>query len=413
MKDQKLGNFPWFFVEQSLRTALWPRRDGLLRPPYVPQFMLAMTLDQMAEIGVALGAGRPELALGILTTLFGGRDWKQQPGEELFSAYDASGTVQAAMGQTAPWTAIADVLGWRANADVLTAEAYVSMKMGQGQKVTMGDRPTVAWSTLQAREFQVSLVVFFTTALLWGFTHPKDASRALKEDCARLAMSLEYAIRAGVDLPPNYQCLSAEEMVEQAALIADAYEGKHRFRFRTCPELLETPQAKQRLGGAPPSPPRYWTRESRVSDAVPRAWLLLNVQGRLAYHYILTMWTAHLRSDAPEEKPAVSPSEVMAHLSAYCRGYLMNVRGMTLPDARLLAMDPQLGPVMDRAANTWAVGVAAAKIDLCDILGRLDYGSPLMQPINEVLDQFTERFSERKPAIVQYLRQIGHPVAEE
>ena len=36
-----------------------------------------------------------------------------------------------------------------------------------------------------------------------------------------------------------------------------------------------------------------------------------------------------------------------------------------------------------------------------------------MQPINEVVDQFTERFSERKPAIVQYLRQIGHPVVEE
>jgi len=405
MKPQGSGSFPWFFVEQSLRTARWPRKEGFLRPPYVSQFMLAMTLDQMAEIAVALGAGRPELALGILTTLFGGRDWQRQPAEEIFSAYDASGTVRAAMGQVAPWTAIADGLGWRASADLLTNEVSFSMKLGK--------QLTVPWTVLQAREFQVSLVVFFTTALLWGFTHPKDASRALKEDCARLAMSLEYAIRAGVDLPPNYQCLSAEETVEQAALIAEAYEGKHRFRFRACRELLETPQAKQRLGNGPPSPPRYWTRESRVSDAVPRAWLLLNAQGRLACHYILTMWTAHLRSDEPDEKPAVSPSEVMVPLSAYCRGYLMNVRGMTLPDARLLAMDPQLGPVMDRAASTWAVNVTTAKIDLCDILGRLDYGSPLMQPINEVLDQFTERFSERKPAIVQYLRQIGHPVVEE
>src|SRR5580658_5223566 len=156
MNGQLPISLPWFFVEQSFRTAGWPKRAGFLQQSYVPQFMLAMTLDQMAEIAVALGAGSPECALGVLASLFGDRDWQRQPAQDIFSAFDASGPVQAAMDRVAPWTAIADGLGWRANADVLTSEISASMKTGK--------RLTVRRSVLQARRFQFSLAALFTPA---------------------------------------------------------------------------------------------------------------------------------------------------------------------------------------------------------------------------------------------------------
>jgi hypothetical protein len=146
---------------------------------------------------------------------------------------------------------------------------------------------------------------------------------------------------------------------------------------------------------------------------VPQLWLPLNAHGRLCGYRVLAEWMEYLRSDAADKKLPASHAQLMRELVEYLRGYLVSVRGMELPDARLLVMDPQLGPVMDQTANTWALGVTTAKIDLCDMLQRRAYTSPLMQPINQVLDDYAGRYAERKPAIIQYLRQMGHPVADE
>jgi hypothetical protein len=100
----------------------------------------------------------------------------------------------------------------------------------------------------------------------------------------------------------------------------------------------------------------------------------------------------------------------VAYFLDYCRGYLQTVRSFSAHDAQLLVMDPTLGPPMDEAKRLWLSGIGFAT-DPDPILLSKGYGSPIMTPIDRVLDDFASKFAVRKSEIQNYLTSIGHPFA--
>lgn len=58
-----------------LQESGWPRKQGLLGKNVIDSNIFDSVIDQMVNWGAALGAGRPKVALQVLTYMFGGVDW--------------------------------------------------------------------------------------------------------------------------------------------------------------------------------------------------------------------------------------------------------------------------------------------------------------------------------------------------
>jgi hypothetical protein len=67
---------------------------------------------------------------------------------------------------------------------------------------------------------------------------------------------------------------------------------------------------------------------------------------------------------------------------------------------------------MDEAKRLWVLGIGFA-VDPDPILLSKAYRSPVMAPISSVLDDFASKFALRKPEILAYLKNIGHPFTAE
>lgn len=98
-------------------------------------------------------------------------------------------------------------------------------------------------------------------------------------------------------------------------------------------------------------------------------------------------WERHPEFSAMAGKGATNPS---FDLIQYSRTYLSQHRAMSVEEAWIAILDPDLGPEMDRLMTAE---------NPCDQL----------DAIHEVLDRAAANFREREPDIRQYLRTMGHP----
>lgn len=75
-----------FYINGVLNAAKWPRKQGILGKDAVDVTVLDVALDQMIDWSAGVGAGRPNLAVGILASLYNDSDWDTagSPNFELF-----------------------------------------------------------------------------------------------------------------------------------------------------------------------------------------------------------------------------------------------------------------------------------------------------------------------------------------
>ena len=95
----------------------------------------------------------------------------------------------------------------------------------------------------------------------------------------------------------------------------------------------------------------------------------------------------------------------------YCRLFLVDRIGLTPKQAHLLSLDPEFGDKIDYAKNAWLEKVGN-DVDPEDTLKSLDYNSPKIQELNDVLKEGGISFSKREGSIISYLFEINHPIAE-
>ncbi len=67
--------FGYYFVESLLCEAGWPRKQGLFKRLAYDTTIADAAIDQMVDWAASVGAGRPALALQIITEMFRDRNW--------------------------------------------------------------------------------------------------------------------------------------------------------------------------------------------------------------------------------------------------------------------------------------------------------------------------------------------------
>lgn len=104
-------------------------------------------------------------------------------------------------------------------------------------------------------------------------------------------------------------------------------------------------------------------------------------------------------------------SDITVNFSRYCREYLIVMRCFYEDDADIALLDPQLGTTMDEIKGKWAMGVATNGEDPDYYLINFKFDSPKMKMINDALDNYSKIYKNRKEEILEYLRNIGHPMS--
>lgn len=100
----------------------------------------------------------------------------------------------------------------------------------------------------------------------------------------------------------------------------------------------------------------------------------------------------------------------ISYLIEYCIAYLTARRGLTAAQAQLLILDPEFGTAVDQAKAKWLFDDLPLEVDEDELLVARDYDAAEMRRINDVLDTFASEYAAREPAILDYLRSVGHPL---
>jgi len=103
-------------------------------------------------------------------------------------------------------------------------------------------------------------------------------------------------------------------------------------------------------------------------------------------------------------------SDVTINFVRYCKEYFVIMCGFLEEDADIAVLDPVLGSMMDEIKAQWAREMAQAGQDVDDYLLEFKFRSPEMKLTNETLDQYWKMYKSRKEEVLEYLREIGHPM---
>ncbi len=96
----------------------------------------------------------------------------------------------------------------------------------------------------------------------------------------------------------------------------------------------------------------------------------------------------------------------------YCKDYLSERCELSKEQAQLLVLDPELGTDIDNAKRKWAFKDLGVTEDPDSFLVPKLFDAPQMERINILLDKYASEYSEREKGIIDYLKQIGHPLGD-
>ena len=113
------------------------------------------------------------------------------------------------------------------------------------------------------------------------------------------------------------------------------------------------------------------------------------------------------RSRRSEYKDA---SDTTVNFIRYCKEYLITMCSLCEDDAAIAVLDPQLGAIMDEIKGKWAMSIASGGEDTDLYLTTFKFDSSKMKMVNDALDEYSKTYKNRKEEILEYLRNIGHPI---
>jgi hypothetical protein len=103
-------------------------------------------------------------------------------------------------------------------------------------------------------------------------------------------------------------------------------------------------------------------------------------------------------------------SDITVNFIRYCKEYFIVMKGFYEDQADLAVLDPHLGQMMDEIKGEWALGISSKGNDPDEPLISFKFDSPEMETVNSTLDEYAGMFKSRKQFILDYLREIGHPM---
>lgn len=220
--------FPAYFLFGFLNTAGWPRTIGILRRrKVVSHAVVCGAITELVRIAIALGAKKPNIAIKLLANIFRKRNWSQQSAKEMWAKYDPSEQVSNQPDKP-PEEIIANF--------PMTVPDFTNPEEVQ--------RDLIAWENVSQEAFSAHYHVVFCQGLIWGLSHPDEASAHYETQRQQFLENLPDMLQAGLAVRPP-------ETFEEFANIME--ESVNEFQNEIHPfgeipqELLSIPVIANRL----------------------------------------------------------------------------------------------------------------------------------------------------------------------
>jgi hypothetical protein len=207
----------WAFARRLLHEAGWPRKLGLFKGEGFDTTMVDVAFAQANELGAALGAERPSLALQMIAEMYDDRDWEGGDAPDL--KVHVEELRKLAWGTAASPQEAAPLPAFAAAGAALTVEQF--------------DR----------REFRRTMEQPFLNAILWGLEHPDRFEAWFTAEKAEDDSMLPLARKAGLGVDDELPSLS--EFVAIGEELVRGYEqfGKESQLSPVPPRLLADAKA--------------------------------------------------------------------------------------------------------------------------------------------------------------------------
>lgn len=211
--------FGFYFVSQLLSEMGWPRKQGAFRGEAYDTALVDLTVAQAMDWGAGLGAGRPLLALQMISEMFRDRDWESEEAPK----------VKQFIGN------LADQDTWSGASSPVDAVQPVQFAKHYGKSI----KP----EALQDASLRAAMEHHLLEALLWGLSNPDRFDAWYSSKHASQVSRLPEMIEAGLDVE---HVPSLSEFLEYCEQIVRDYE--------------------RAIGRLPPIPPRL------LDDAKALGW---------------------------------------------------------------------------------------------------------------------------------------------
>lgn len=210
-----MSMFGFYFVQNLLKQAGWPRKKGFLGGPVYDTFLVDQVIDQMLGWAASLAAGHPGLSLQMIAEMFRDRDWDGDDPPDVKMVIDGS----RAEWNKAPEGGPSEVIKpWR-----------LSSNMGK----------TMPANNLADRKLIAALEQLCLEAIMWGLGNPDRVKAWYTNHRTKIHAALADMQKAGleVDALPDLN-----EWLEQCASILNDYERDIQPMAQIPQKLLQDAQ---------------------------------------------------------------------------------------------------------------------------------------------------------------------------
>lgn len=186
----------WFYLSM-LVSQDWPRKSGPFGKPSVPALLLDSLGKVLGDLGRAIGAERPDIAVRLVTQALPKVTWPDRKFEDLLYAKHTNGwPAMQPVGEIWPWDRVID-------------------------------------------ERIRSIVLSWFLAELWyGLTRPTEVRFAFDADLTVSRTEGEEAKRDGLDIDPSQLPGSIAEFIAYGVEMLEAYEAAGGVVPQTIPSLV-------------------------------------------------------------------------------------------------------------------------------------------------------------------------------
>ena len=192
-----MSMFGFYFVQNLLEQAGWPRKKGLFGGPAYDTFIVDEVIEQMLGWGASLAAGRPKMSLQMIAEMFRDKDWDGDNPPNVKMLIDGSREAWDKVPEGGPREVIEP---WR-----------LSSSMGKSMPAkNLADRKLIA-----------PLEQLCLEAIMWGLGNPDRVKAWYTNHREKMQSSLPDMQKAGLQveaLPP------LNEWFEQCESILRDYE---------------------------------------------------------------------------------------------------------------------------------------------------------------------------------------------
>ena len=214
--------FPTYYLIGFLNSMGWPKKTGLfIKKEIVNGVILFEAVQALVKNAIALGVARPNIAVNLLADLFSKRDWTQESTKEIWDKLD-------------PHKEICN------NSNKTPEETIAPLPLAVSEEL----KSFIEWKFVFQEGFQLQLHWRFGKGLVWGLSHPKEASDCHEEQQREVLKDLPVMLKSGLDVHPLENLHKFAEQVED---VVNSFQRETRPLVKVPKELLNLPEVKVRI----------------------------------------------------------------------------------------------------------------------------------------------------------------------